>query len=265
LGSQHDLSVSRKKVHVSKILPPPWAFFLLGAAWRLAPSHQLDGTPDPPAVTSVSAPNTRSLIFAHGGVGSGSGVRSILGQVSPKRAGDQGGLGSSRFLAGLQSAAPAGAGGARRSTAHGRQKHASKGWHGSNVEATAVPLRCYCGALTSRRAQVGCVAGRTAPPRSLRRCCVGGIWPFSDLTIGAYQLALVLVPCQAPEPALTNLRPLEHGSMARTGAPGAPRDRRVGGFGIWEQNCGLWQLTITRSEVGRSMRVRAEDLDFFSQ
>jgi hypothetical protein len=59
----------------------------------------------------------------------------------------------------------------------------------------------------------------------------GGIWPFGDLTTGAHQLALVLVPCQAAEPTLTNLRPPEHGSMARTGAPGAPRDRRVGGFG----------------------------------
>ena len=59
----------------------------------------------------------------------------------------------------------------------------------------------------------------------------GGIRPFGDLTIGAHQLVLVLVPCQAAEPTLTNLRPPEYGSMARTGAPGAPRDRRVGGFG----------------------------------
>jgi hypothetical protein len=33
------------------------------------------------------------------------------------------------------------------------------------------------------------------------------------------------------EPTLTKLRPPEHGSMARTGAPGASRDRGVGGFG----------------------------------
>jgi hypothetical protein len=65
---------NRKKVHVNKILPPPWG--LLGATWRLAPSHQLIGTLDPPAVTSVSAPNTRSLSFVHGGVGPG--VRPVL-------------------------------------------------------------------------------------------------------------------------------------------------------------------------------------------
>jgi hypothetical protein len=40
---------------------------LPGAAWRLAPSHQLIGALDPPAVTSVSAPNMRALIFVHGG------------------------------------------------------------------------------------------------------------------------------------------------------------------------------------------------------
>jgi hypothetical protein len=74
--------------------------------------------------------------------------------------------------------------------------------------------------------------GRTAPPRSLRRCRVGGFGPSAiDLTTGAHQLALVLVPCQAAEPTLTYLRPPEHGLMARTGAPGALRDRFVGGFG----------------------------------
>jgi hypothetical protein len=35
----------------------------------------------------------------------------------------------------------------------------------------------------------------------------GGIWPFGDLATGAHQLALVLVPCQAAAPALTDLRP----------------------------------------------------------
>jgi hypothetical protein len=59
----------------------------------------------------------------------------------------------------------------------------------------------------------------------------GGIWPFGDLTTGAHQLALALVPCQAAEPTLANLRPPEYGSMARTGAPCALRGRRVGGFG----------------------------------
>jgi hypothetical protein len=43
---------------------------------------------------------------------------------------------------------------------------------------TAVPLRCYCGALANRRAQVECVAGHNAPLRSLRsRCRVGGFGP----------------------------------------------------------------------------------------
>ena len=74
-----------------------------------------------------------------------------------------------------------------------RKKVASKAWHCmcadpryaylrtawclSSVEATAVPLRCYCGALANHRAQVECVAGRNAPPRSLRRCRVGGFGP----------------------------------------------------------------------------------------
>jgi hypothetical protein len=128
---------SRKKVHVSKILPPPWG--LLGTAWRLAPSHQLVGALDPPTSTSVSAPNTRSLIFAHGGVGPG--VRPVLGQVSPKRAGGQGGLGSSRLLAGLRSAAPAGDRGAQRSAARKGQKGASKAGTASSVETTSGPLR----------------------------------------------------------------------------------------------------------------------------
>jgi hypothetical protein len=48
----------------------------------------------------------------------------------------------------------------------------------SSVEATVVPLHCYCGALTNHRAQVECVAGRAAPPRSLHsRCRVWGFGP----------------------------------------------------------------------------------------
>jgi hypothetical protein len=61
----------KRRVHVDKILPPPWG--LLGAAWRLAPSHQLIGALYSPAVTSVCAPNTGFLIFVHGGVGPGRG------------------------------------------------------------------------------------------------------------------------------------------------------------------------------------------------
>jgi hypothetical protein len=41
----------------------------------------------------------------------------------------------------------------------------------------------------------------------------GGIRPFGDLTTGAHQLALVLVPCQTAELTLANLRLPEHGSM----------------------------------------------------
>jgi hypothetical protein len=120
---------------VVKILPPPWD--LPGAIWRLTPSHQPVGALDPPAVTSVSD---------HCGVGPG--ARPVLGQVSPGGAGAQVGLGSSRSLAGFQSAAPAGPGGARRSAAARRgQKVASKVGTVSSVEATAMPLRCYCGAL----------------------------------------------------------------------------------------------------------------------
>jgi hypothetical protein len=165
---------NRKKVHVSKILPPPWG--LLGATWRLAPSHQLIGALDPPAVTSVSTPNTRFLIFVHGGVGPG--VRPVLGQVSPKGAGaNQGGLGPSRFMAGFRPAAPAGGGGARRSDTTERKKSPQKLVRIQSVEATVVPFRCYCGALANHRAQVGGVAGRNAPPRSFRMCRVGGFGP----------------------------------------------------------------------------------------
>jgi hypothetical protein len=49
-------------------------------------------------------------------------VGPVQGQVSPKGAGGQGGLGSSRFLAGFRSAALAGAAGARRSAARARAK-----------------------------------------------------------------------------------------------------------------------------------------------
>jgi hypothetical protein len=45
--------LNRKKVHVVKILPPPWG--LPGATWRLTPSHQLIGALGPPAVTSAAA------------------------------------------------------------------------------------------------------------------------------------------------------------------------------------------------------------------
>jgi hypothetical protein len=113
-------------VHVNKILPPPWG--LLGATWRLSPSHQLIGALDPPAVTSVSAPNTRSLIFVHGGVGPE--VRPVLGQVSPKGAGGQGGLGLSRFLVGFRSAAPAGGG--------RRAKSRLKSWYGIQYGEPAI-------------------------------------------------------------------------------------------------------------------------------
>jgi hypothetical protein len=95
-----------------------------------------------------------------------------------------------------------------------------------------VPLRCYCGALTNHRAQVGCVSnGSYCTSAVAPQVSCGGIWPFGDLPIGAHQLALVLVPCQGAEPTPTNLRHPEHGSMARTGAPGALRVRCVGGFG----------------------------------
>jgi hypothetical protein len=117
--------------------PRPWG--LPGAAWWLAPFHQLVGALDPPAVTSVSAPNTRSLVYDHCGVGPG--LRPVLGQVSPKRAGCQGGLGSSRFLVGFRSAAPAGPGGARRSAAREGKNYPVRG---HCRVSCVVTLRCYC-------------------------------------------------------------------------------------------------------------------------
>jgi hypothetical protein len=63
-----------------------------------------------------------------------------------------------------------------------------KSWHGIQCEG-----HCRALALLLRRsrqyhcAQVGCVAGRAAPPWSLRRQVpCGGIWPCGELTIGAY-------------------------------------------------------------------------------
>jgi hypothetical protein len=61
-GGARPPNPKNEKVHVVKILPPPWG--LPGAiCWRLTPSNQPVGALDPPAVTSVSAPNTRSLVY----------------------------------------------------------------------------------------------------------------------------------------------------------------------------------------------------------
>jgi hypothetical protein len=124
-------------VHVVKILPPTWG--LPGAIWRLNPSHQPVGALDPPAVTSVSAPNTRSLIYDHCGVGPG--ARPVLGQVPPEGAGGQVGLGPSRFLAGSdrQHQRGAGGGGGARRRPSGGQKAASKALYcipGGGMQAT---------------------------------------------------------------------------------------------------------------------------------
>jgi hypothetical protein len=123
----------------------------VGPSW-----HRLAVVPIPPADwgtrstrshTSVSAPNTRSLIFVDREVGPG--VRPVLGQVSPEGAWGKAGLGSSRFLAGFFPAAQHRRGrGSRRSAARGGKKSPQK-WY--PVEATAVPLCCYCGALANHR------------------------------------------------------------------------------------------------------------------
>jgi hypothetical protein len=55
--------------------------------------------------------------------------------------------------------------------------------------------------------------------------------PFLAVELIHYQLVLVEVPCRAEELTPANPRLPEHVSMARTGVPGATRDRRVGGFG----------------------------------
>jgi hypothetical protein len=106
---------NRKNANVDKNLPPPCP---VGPSWRhlavVVPIHQLIRALDPPAVTSVSAPNTRSLIFVHSGVGP-EAVRPVLGQVTgpPEEGwgvggkGASSGLGSSQFLAGFRMAAPA--------------------------------------------------------------------------------------------------------------------------------------------------------------
>jgi hypothetical protein len=94
----------------------------VGPSWRrlaVGPILAADWALDPPAVTSVSAPDTRSLIFVDRGMGPG--VRPGVRQVSPKGAGGQGGLGSSRFSwRGSDRRHRRRAGGARRSAARKR-------------------------------------------------------------------------------------------------------------------------------------------------
>jgi hypothetical protein len=107
--------------------------------------------------------------------GPGGGPRS--GPDFPERGWGSRGLGFESVPGGVPTGSTGGGRGRPKERRCGGQKGASKGWHGSSVEATVVPLRCYCGALANHRAQVGCVTGRTAPPRSLRRCRVGGFGP----------------------------------------------------------------------------------------
>jgi hypothetical protein len=134
---------NRKKVYVVKILPPPWG--LPGAIWRLTPSHQPVGALDPPAVTSVSAPNMRSPIYDHFGVGPG--ARPVLGQVSPEGAGAQAGLGSSRprFLAGGVPIGTSGSRGRPKERRPWKGKIRLKSWHsiqcGGHCRALALLLR----------------------------------------------------------------------------------------------------------------------------
>jgi hypothetical protein len=78
-------------------------------------------------------PEHEVLIFADRGVGLG--VHPVQGQVSPKRAGGQGGLGSSRFLAGFRSAAGAPA------TAKRRPKRLARIQCGDHCRALALLLR----------------------------------------------------------------------------------------------------------------------------
>jgi hypothetical protein len=147
LPGQHDLPTAKRQVHVNKILPPPRG--LLGATWRLVPSHQLVGALDPPAVTSVSAPSTRSLAdfcSRRGGPGGAPfWARSPRKGLGPKRVWVRAGSwrGSDRQHR-------RGAGAPRRASS----------WHGSrgSVETTAVPLRCYCGAIKGGQ-QSGWISG----------------------------------------------------------------------------------------------------------
>jgi hypothetical protein len=97
----------------------PSCFLAPPGGWH-HPTSWLGHPIHPQSPRSVSAPNTRSPVFVHRGVGPG--MRPVLGQVSAKRVGGQGGLGSSRFLAGFRSEVPAGgARGGPRLRARGRQ------------------------------------------------------------------------------------------------------------------------------------------------
>jgi hypothetical protein len=92
------------------------------------------------------------------------------------------GLGSSRFLAEFRSAAPAGPGGeACGCGARGGKKDDPKAEMVSSAgdhSCALARVACCCGALANHRAQGGCVAGRTAPPRLLRapQQAAGAVW-----------------------------------------------------------------------------------------
>jgi hypothetical protein len=109
-----------------KILPPPWG--LPGAIWRLTPSHQPIGALDPPVVTSVSAPNTRFLIYGHCGGGPG-GASRPPGPGLPGRGWVPGGVGFEAVPGGVLTGSTNGARGRPEERRPGGQKVASKAWH----------------------------------------------------------------------------------------------------------------------------------------
>jgi hypothetical protein len=75
----------------------------------------------------------------------------------------------------------------------------------------------------------------------------GGIWPFGDLTIGAHQLVLVLVPCQAGEPTLTNLQPQ---STDRWQEPVHQAPHVTAAWG--DLGAKLWTLAVSHHRLRRS-------------
>jgi hypothetical protein len=127
------LSTAKRCMAVDKILPPLWG--LPGAAWRLAPSHQLIGALDPPAVTSVSALNTRSLVFCRPRGGPGGAPRS--GPGLPGRGWGPSGFGFESVPGGFLAGSNTRARGRPKECGHGGQKVASKAWRDQLAEGGA--------------------------------------------------------------------------------------------------------------------------------
>jgi hypothetical protein len=197
----------------------------VGPSWR-----RLAVGPTPPADWGTRStrshlgkcPEHEILIFADRGVGPGVGP--VQGQVSPKGAGGQGGLGSSRFLAGFRSAALAGAAGARRSAARARAKSRLRSF--LVLDRTSSTQCGYFLLFPMREEPRGYRSSQRLRPADR-------VW--RPLPCPCPCVANIVAACSLS----TELSPIG-GKNRCTRRPTWPLRG-----GIWEQNCGLWQLAIT--------------------